>query len=103
MSTDKPDQSFIQNHESGATSIVGKDAINLYRAATLKAALSLYAKSGIRMTRTATPMAMLAMAKEYTGKTYKRGEHAKAAEDMDVWIGHMNSAIPRLDAEGKQV
>ena len=33
-----------------------------------------------------TATSMLAMAKEYTGKTYKRGQHAQAALDMAEWI-----------------
>jgi len=79
---------------------VGTDAVNLYRAMTLKSALSLFAKTGIIPTRGVTGTAMLKMATEYTGKAYKRGEHAKAAEDLDIWIKTMRAAIPTtIDGE----
>lgn len=75
----------ITRHASG-TSITGPNSMSLYRAIVLKAALNLYAKSGILATRNATPTAMLTMATEYTGVKYKRGQHAIAAEDMAAYI-----------------
>ena len=45
---------------------------------------------------------MLVLATEYTGKTYKRGEHAKAAEDVMTWVNTMAVAIPTT-VDGKAV
>lgn len=89
-----PNASFVEVHEGGGTSFVGPDAVNLYRAITLKVALKMYAKSGMLMTRTVRPTNMLLLATEYTGKSYKRGEHAKAAEELTVWIETMKTALP---------
>lgn len=95
-----PDKSEIVHH-NGGTTITGKDGINLYRAITLKAALNLYAKTKMLATRNATPTAMLQMATEYTGKTYKRGQHAQAAADVDVWVQTMKAAMPITDERTK--
>lgn len=95
-----PDKSEIVHH-NGGTTITGKDGINLYRAITLKAALNLYAKTKMLATRNATPTAMLQMATEYTGKTYKRGQHAQAAADVDVWVQTMKAAMLITDERTK--
>ena len=84
-------------HEHGGASYVGPDAVNLMRAITLQAALRLYARTGMIPTRGVTAMVMLKLAKEYTNKTYKRGQHAQAAEDMQVWIDTMRAALPFTD------
>jgi hypothetical protein len=77
-----------------ATTFVGPDAINLFRATVLKAGLKMYADIGMIPNRSWTPTAMLKMATEYTGKTYKRGQHAIAAEDVRVWVETMKAAMP---------
>jgi hypothetical protein len=58
----------------------------LYRLIVLKHALVLYAKTGMRPSRHITPTAMLQMASEVTGKKYKRGQHAQAADDLAAVI-----------------
>lgn len=90
----KPDNSQIDIRTGGCASFVGKDAVNLYRAITLKSALSTYARSGMLMTRGVSATGMLVMATQYTGKPYKRGEHQKAADELVLWIETMKSAIP---------
>lgn len=89
-----PNQSEVVVHKSGGTTFAGPDAVNLFRAITLKMSLSLYAKTGMIPTRGVTSTVMLKLAKEYTGKTYKRGEHEKAAADVQVWIDTMKAAMP---------
>lgn len=83
-------------------SCVGKDAISLYRASTLAVGLQMYAKTGIKLTRVASPGAMLKMATEYTGKTYKRGEYLKAAEDVRIWTATMRAALPAITQGEKE-
>ena len=87
-------QSEIVHHKSGGISLVGPDAINLYRAVMLASSLRLYAKTGMIPTRGVTAMVMLKIAKEYTGKTYKRGQYEQAAQDVDVWVQTMKAALP---------
>lgn len=80
---------------AGGTMFAGPDAVNLFRAATLKSALGLLAK-GITPTRGLTRKKALAMVKPYTGQTYKNTlpEIERARNDLTVWIETMKSAIP---------
>ena len=56
--------SEIVHHKTGGTSFVGADAVNLYRAVHVKQALLMYAKTGLKMTRGATPAVLLAIARQ---------------------------------------
>lgn len=93
---------YIQHHTGGGTSLVGKDAVALMRAATLASGLRLYARTGMKLTRGASPLKMLAMAKGITGKGYKRGEYLEAAQDLQTWIDTMRCAIPHLVEQQRQ-
>ena len=77
-----------------ATSYNGPDAVNLFRAKMLKASIGLHRKTGMIPTRGVTITKMFAMATQYTGQKYKRGEHLRAEEDLQVWISTMISALP---------
>lgn len=68
------------------TVLSGPEQVNVFRAITMKHALQLYAKTGMKANRAYTPTAMLAVATEYTGKKYKRGQYDLAAQDLDTWI-----------------
>ena len=87
------DQSHIQVGVGG-TMFVGQDATNLFRAMSLASSHGLYAKCGMIPTRGVTITRMLAMATEYTGKKYKRGEAAKAQADVKIWCETMKAALP---------
>lgn len=90
-----PSDSHIGVDKDGrATSFVGPDAVNLFRAATLASGLRMYANTGMRLTRHVSPTQMLKMAQQYTGKEYRRGQHMVAANDMKVWIDTMKAALP---------
>lgn len=88
--------SYIE-HSKSHTAFVGPDAANFLRAATLMTALKLYAQHRILTTRNATPTVLLKIATEYTGKKYKRGAHAQAAEDVRVWCDNMRAALPHSE------
>lgn len=88
---------------NGSTTFAGPDAVNLFRAISLKSSLSLYAKCGMRPTRMVTPTMMLQMATEYTGKKYKRSQHAQAAADMNAWIQTMKTALPITDEREEEL
>jgi hypothetical protein len=81
----------------GFTSYVGPDATMLFAAASLRGAIKLHIKHGIKASRSHTPTAMAAAASRITGKSYKRGQLAKAAEDLDSWIAAMQAALPVID------
>lgn len=89
------DQSAITYH-NGGTTFTG-DGIELYRAATLRSALKLYAACGMIPTRGFTITKMLKLATQYTGKPYKRGDAAKAAADMKDWVDAAKAAMPVID------
>lgn len=90
--------SEIIHHAHGGMTLAGSDAINLMRAVALRAGMQMYARTGIKLTRTATPATMLAIAKEYTGKDYKgKDKYVRAIADLDVWIATMKAALPITD------
>lgn len=94
--------SHITIHKTGGTSFVGPDATNLMRAIKLASALRLYARSGMIPTRGVTITVMFKIAKEYTGKDYKRGQALLAYEDVRIWVETMKAAIP-VTVNGVQV
>lgn len=81
------------NAKGDAVSFSGKDAVEVFRAATLASAIGLLAK-GIKPTRGLTMKKALAMAERYTGRTYKRTEWEQARADIRVWVQTMKSALP---------
>lgn len=87
------DSNISYDTNGNARCFSGKDAVEVFRAATLASALGLLSK-GICPTRGFTAKKAFAMVKEYTGQTYKRGEFDRARSDLKVWIETMKSAIP---------
>lgn len=94
--------SHIHIHETGGITFVGKDSVNLVRAITLKNSINLHKKIGMIPTRGVTITKMFAMATQYTGKTYKRGAHQQAIDDLHIWIETMKAAIPISSGQGEQ-
>jgi hypothetical protein len=74
--------------------------VRLYQAVALKSALRMYAKCKMQPNRAWTPTAMLKLAGQFCGKTYKRGEYELAIADLTVWISTMQSALP-ITREGE--
>lgn len=89
--------SEIIHHASGGTTLAGPDAVNLYRAIVLASSMRLFAKTGIKPTRGVGGPQMLAMATQYTGKTYTRTQMEQAAEDVKHWADTMKAALPTTD------
>lgn len=89
-----PNASYVETHKGGGVSFVGRDAVNLFRAISLKQALAMYAEFGMLLARNLSATAMLKMATEYTGQKYKRGQHQQASDDMVIWIETMKTALP---------
>lgn len=81
-------------YSAGGTTFAGPDATNFFRAAMLASSLGLYAKCGMIPTRGVTITKMLAMATQYTGKKYKRGDALKAQADVKLWADTMKAALP---------
>lgn len=91
-----PPESLI-TRGSASIGFVGPDAVALFRAVVIGSALRTYAQTGLRMNRAYTPTAMLKAATGITGKTYRRGEHLKAADDIKVWCDAMRAALPVVE------
>lgn len=70
----------------------GPAEVDMFRAIAIKVALSSYVQFKMRMNKQLTPTAMLTIASEYTGKTYKRGQHEQALKDMVEWIAAAKAA-----------
>lgn len=97
-------QSEIVHHAHGGITLAGPDAVNLYRAITLKQGLRMYARTGMLLTRTATPTVLLKIANEYTGKKYTgKDKYNQAADDVQVWIDTMKAALPVTDERSPTV
>lgn len=88
--------SYIGTRDGKCNSFVGPDAVNYVRAEVLASSLRLYATAKILPTRGVSATMMLKMATGYTGKSYKRGEYLKAAEDIKVWANEMKAALPKI-------
>ena len=86
------DESGIHVGKGGMT-FYGKDAVHLYRAIALKAAIGA-AVRGYRVSGRLTLTKCLKLAEQYTGKTYKRGDAAVAIVDLQIWIDTMRAALP---------
>lgn len=87
----------ITLHKGGGMSVTGEFGMQLYKAITLKQALLFYSKTKMQVSRNVTPTVMFNIAKEFTGKTYKRGQYELAAADVQVWIDTAKAAIPVED------
>jgi hypothetical protein len=91
------EHSEIRIYDGGGMSLIGPDAVELYRAATLRMSISLHQKCGMIPTRGVTITKMFTMVHRYSGKRYKRGAHDAALADLDVWIATMKAALPVVD------
>jgi hypothetical protein len=89
--------SYIRDFGNGGVALVGPDAVALFRVAALASVLGLLSK-GISPMRGLTVKRALEIAKEYTGRTYKRTEIERARADLRVWIETMKLALPRESA-----
>lgn len=92
--------SYISTGPS-STSFVGSDAVELFRVATLIAALRLHQKTGILITRGVSARAMFLHATAITMKTYRRKDHTRAIADLEAWKAAMLAALPVI--EGRAV
>ncbi|MBO0736568.1 MAG: hypothetical protein J2P48_08370 [Alphaproteobacteria bacterium] len=95
-------ESYIRYGKT-TTTLVGPDATEFARAATLGHSLKLYVKTRIKPIRGVGITQMLQMATRYTGRKYKRSEAAQAAEDVLQWAMEMKAALPKLDEEGRTI
>jgi len=90
------EDSHVTVRDNKITSFIGPDATHLFQARCLVMSLRAI-KSGFRLTRGATPTRMLALATQFTGQKYKRGEYDRAMADVQVWISTMESALPAIE------
>lgn len=60
--------------------------VDVYRAVVIKSGLELYAKTGMKPNRAYTPTAMMRVAAEITGKTFKKRDYAGAIAALAEWI-----------------
>lgn len=91
-------ESQIEVRKDGTVSCYsGPDATNLFRARLLVSSLRMFASCGMLPTRGVSGKMMLAMAGEYTGKKYKRGQASVAADDVAVWCDTMVAALPIVE------
>jgi hypothetical protein len=90
-------QSYVEHSASGCTAVVGPDAVNYMRAATLRSSLRLWLATKMIPTRGVTITVMLRIATEYTGKKYTTKQAPQAIADLDTWIATMRAALPVVE------
>ena len=86
--------SYIHNNQSGTT-YVGPDAVQLFRAKSIRGALRLWTH-GLKPSRGVRLRDLIDAASSITGKRYpKRASHIPfIMEDLEVWMSTMQSALP---------
>jgi hypothetical protein len=94
-------ESYIE-HGKGGVMFVGPAATSLVQAITLKHSIEFYAKTGMKVTRMATPKYMLQLATHITGKKFKRGQYEQAAAALGTWIEEQRAKIPVVKQEEAQ-
>lgn len=62
------------------------EEVSVYAMITLKSALSLYAKTGMKVNRAYTPTAMMRTASRMTGRTFKARDYAGAIAALEETI-----------------
>lgn len=72
----------IETSEGGIS--ISGDAMELYRVLSLRSALSLYLKTGMKVNRAYTPTNMRTAATQYTGATYARSRKGLQAAHDDL-------------------
>ena len=89
-------ESYIQTSKGGAVTFAGPDATALFAATSLKHAISLYVKTGIKASRMHTPTNMRGAATRITHKYYGRGKAGlvQAMVDLDAWCAEMRTRLP---------
>lgn len=87
-------ESYIRHNQSG-TSYVGPDAIQLFRAKSIRGALRLWTH-GLKPSRGVRLRDLINAASAITGKRYpKRASHIPfIVDDLEVWMSAMQSALP---------
>ena len=87
-------ESYIRQSQSG-TSYVGPDAVQLFRAKSIRGALRLWTH-GLKPSRGVRLRDLIDAASAITGKRYpKRASHIPfIMEDLEVWMSAMQSALP---------
>ena len=93
-------ESYIE-HGKGGVMFVGPAATSLVQAITLKHSIGFYAKTGMKVTRMASPKFMLELASQITGKKFKRGQYAQAVAALETWIEEQRAQIPVIKQEAQ--
>jgi hypothetical protein len=85
--------SYIGTRDGKTVSFNGPDGVAIFEAIALKTALWGYAKFKMQPNRHYTPTRMLRAATRITGRPFKRGQYAEAAQSLAEWIETARAAI----------
>ena len=91
------EESYVSHRDGVATTYVGPDATNLFRAKALRIGLKGWVKFKMIPTRGVTITKMLKMVTEYTGKKYTPKQAEQAMSDLSIWIDTMVTAMPFVE------
>ncbi|MBS3648827.1 hypothetical protein KEU06_09435 [Pseudaminobacter sp. 19-2017] len=68
------------------------EGVSVFQAITIKTALKLYAKTGIKANRAYTPKAMMTMAEKITGQKFRARDYLGAVAGLETWIDERKEA-----------
>jgi len=85
--------SYIGTRNGAAVSFNGPDGVAIFEAIALKTALWGYARFQMQPNRQWSPTRMLQAATRITGRPFKRGQYAEAAQSLAEWIETARAAI----------
>jgi len=91
------DSHVVVNADGTPFIFVGPDAVDLFRVRVLRSSIAMHKRSGIIPTRGVTITKMLAMASQYTGRPYKRGQHDQALADLDRHLAAFTASMPIVE------
>jgi hypothetical protein len=91
--------SITYNDKGNAVSFNGRGAVDVYRAAVIASALTVYARTGMKVNRTYTPKNMVAAAREILGDRAKGVGARDYLKFATLLSAHVESEKARIASE----
>ena len=81
------------------TTFVGPTQVSVFQMVTIRSAIKLYAKTGMKANRAYTPTSMKVMVEKITGKIFKRGQWQEMQDALTVKIDEVRASAEFEEAK----